>query len=268
MSSGVDQGAFEEASSRGGDLFTAALKNAHRPAHLSRPGVPHTRISRSISVAARLAGHLHNGVATPAACHAASGHTEGDAMQRLCAWIALTAASVACGGPAAPASAPVAAAAPLAAHTPQPHANLAQLMRGVPFTFANIIFDSQSSDPGAPRDPAAVGGGATSTFKNVYGGWQEVENSALALAEVGNLLLVPGRACENGKPVPVQDELFQKAAAGLVDAGMAAYKAAQSKNLDAMVEVSDTVAMSCSTCHEPYRDFDDQSQRCTPVDTK
>lgn len=155
-----------------------------------------------------------------------------------------------------------------AAFTPQPHANLAQVMRGIPFTFSNIVFDAQAEDPGAPRKPAEVTTGATETFKNVYGGWQEVENSALALAESANLLMIPGRFCENGKPVPVQEETYRKAAEGLAAAGRAAYKAAQSKSMDAIVEVSETVATACSNCHEPYRDFDDQSQRCTPVDTK
>src|SRR5262245_11504059 len=79
-----------------------------------------------------------------------------------------------------------AATTPTPAHAPQAYSNLAQLMRGIPFTFANIVFDAQSEDPGAARDPAAVGGGATATFKNVYGGWQEVENSALALSEAAN----------------------------------------------------------------------------------
>lgn len=155
-----------------------------------------------------------------------------------------------------------------AAFTPQPHANLAQVMRGIPFTFSNIVFDAQAEDPGAPRKPAEVTAGATETFKNVYGGWQEVENSALALAESANLLMIPGRSCENGKPVPVQEETYRKAAEGLVAAGQAAYKAAQSKSMDAMLEVSETVATACANCHEPYRDFDDQSQRCTPVDAK
>ena len=68
------------------------------------------------------------------------------------------------------------------AFTPQVHANLAQMMRGIPFTFSNFVFDAQSEDPAAPKAPAEVGGGATSTFRNVYGGWQEVENSALALS--------------------------------------------------------------------------------------
>jgi hypothetical protein len=155
-----------------------------------------------------------------------------------------------------------------AAFTPRPHANLAQVMRGIPFTFSNIVFDAQAEDPGAPRKPADVTAGATETFKNVYGGWQEVENSALALAETANLLMIPGRLCENGKPVPVQEETYRKAAEGLAAAGRAAYKAAQSTSMDAIVEVSDTVATSCSNCHEPYRDFDDQTRRCTPVDDK
>jgi hypothetical protein len=177
---------------------------------------------------------------------------------RVIVAFALAAAGVGCNNPQAE---PV-------AFTPQPHANLAQVMRGIPFTFSNIVFDAQAEDPGAPRSAAEVTGSATDTFKNVYGGWQEVENSALALAETANLLMIPGRVCENGKPVPVQEETYRKAVEGLAAAGRAAYKAAQSKSMDAIVEVSDTVAAACSNCHEPYRDFDDQSLRCRPVDTK
>jgi hypothetical protein len=178
-------------------------------------------------------------------------------MIRLLGVITVTVLSLGCGSQPAP---PVATPA---SFTPAPHANLAQMMRGIPFTFSNIVFDAQSEDPGQPRLPAEVGGGATATFKNVYGGWQAVENSGLALAEAATLAMVPGRKCENGKPVPVDDALYRRAAEGLAEAGRAAYKAAQSKSLDAMVEVSDTVSTACANCHEPYRDFDDPKDRCT-----
>jgi hypothetical protein len=173
--------------------------------------------------------------------------------------LAVAVASVSC-NKAEPAPHPV-------TFTPQPYANLAQVMRGIPFTFSNIVFDAQAKDPGAPRAAAEVTAGATETFKNVYGGWQEVENSALALAEASNLLMIPGRFCENGKPVPVQEERYRKAAEGLAAAGRAAYQAAQSKSMDAMLDVSEKVSIACSNCHEPYRDFDDQKQRCTPLET-
>lgn len=180
-------------------------------------------------------------------------------MTRLCVVTMLVLlAGVSCARPAAP-------AAEAAVFTPQPHANLAQVMRGIPFTFSNIVFDAQAEDPGAPRKAAEVSSSTTETFKNVYGGWQQVENSALALAESANLLMIPGRLCENGKPVPVQEETYRKAAEGLAAAGTAAYAAARSKSMDAMLQVSETVATSCSNCHEPYRDFDDERQRCTPV---
>jgi hypothetical protein len=184
-------------------------------------------------------------------------------MKTLCAAMALGMLSVsaACARQsAAPAPAP-------AAHTPQPHSNLAQMMRGIPFTFSNIVFDAQSEDPGAARH-GAESGGATAQFKSVYGGWQEVENSALALAEVANLVMIPGRLCENGKPVPVHDETYRKAAEGLVAAGQAAYEAAQSKSMDAIVEVSETIAVACANCHEPYRDFDDPKDRCTSLERR
>lgn len=179
-------------------------------------------------------------------------------MRSVCGLIATVVVLAGCGSPATS----TAASTPAAAHTPQPYSNLAQMMRGIPFTFANIVFDAQSEDPGAPRNPAAVGGGATATFKNVYGGWQEVENSALALAEAANLIMIPGRLCENGRPVPVDQADFRQAAEGLAAAGRAAYKAAQSKSMDEIVAVSETVANACAKCHEPYRDFDDPKDRC------
>lgn len=181
-------------------------------------------------------------------------------MRRLCALAALAMMTISCGRTSG--SEPAA----VAAYTPTPHATLAQMMRGIPFTFSNIVFDAQNEDPGAPRPPAEVGAGATATYKNVYGGWQEVENAALALAEAANLMMIPGRMCENGKPVPVQEKTYRAAAEGLVKAGLAAYEAAKSKSMDAMVEVSDTVTLACANCHEPYRDVDNPADRCTPVD--
>jgi cytochrome c556 len=73
---------------------------------------------------------------------------------------------------------------------------------------------------------------------------------------------VPGRKCQNGRPVPIEKEDFKKFTQGLIDAGMATYKAAQSKNLDAMVEVSGTVADACAACHEVYRDKPTDMERC------
>ena len=145
-----------------------------------------------------------------------------------------------------------------------PHANLAQLMRGVPFPASNIIFDTQSQDPGIPAKAADASGGATAAYSSVYGGWQAVENNALAIAETANLLLIPGRMCENGRPVPIEREDFRRFTAGLAEAGNAALKAAQSKNLDAMVDVSGTVSDACAACHEIYRDKDDPKDRCIP----
>jgi hypothetical protein len=36
--------------------------------------------------------------------------------------------------------------------------------------------------------------------------------------------------------------------------------------MDAMLDASEKVSLACSNCHEPYRDFDDESQRCSLVD--
>ncbi len=178
-------------------------------------------------------------------------------MRKL-SWLAVVAAVVAAGcssqsgAPATPAAAP--------GPKPTAHANLAQVMRAIPFPASNLIFDTQTTDPSAPAKPG--GEGATAKFSGIYGGWQAVETSALALAETANLLMVPGRLCQNGRPAPTDREDYKKFTQGLVDAGMAAYKAAQSKNLEAMVEVTGTVADACAACHEVYRDKPTDMERC------
>jgi len=182
-------------------------------------------------------------------------------MKRLYGFMGMAVLVAGCSSPApAPATAPAAPAA-------QPYANLAQVMRGIPFPNSNIIFDTQSLDPEAQKDkkPGEQGVGASAQYNSVYGGWQAVENAALALQETANLITIPGRMCENGKPVPLADEDYKKAAAGLVEAGKVAYKAAQSKNLDAMLEAGGTVTDACAACHEKYRDKDNLADRCTPT---
>jgi cytochrome c553 len=150
------------------------------------------------------------------------------------------------------------ATAPAGGPAAKAYGSLAYVMRTIPFPNSNIIFDTQSNDPGAPKKPAAGApggsGGATSAYSSVYTGWELVEAAAIALSETANLIMLPGRVCSNGKPVPIDRDDFKKAAQGLADAGMAAYKAAQSKSQDAMVEVSGTVADACAACHEVYRD--------------
>lgn len=184
---------------------------------------------------------------------------------RMCCVIlfSLGLSAIACGtGPSndAPAE-PAAPAAPAA----KAHGNLLQVMRAIDFPNSNTIFDTQTKDPAAPPEKSDSGDSASSRFSGLYGGWEAVENSAIALAETANLLLIPGRVCSNGKPVPVDDADFRKYTQILADAGLAAYKAAQSKNQDAMVEVSGTVADACALCHEVYRDRGPAGspERCT-----
>jgi hypothetical protein len=75
--------------------------------------------------------------------------------------------------------------------------------------------------------------------------WAAVRRSAVTLAESGNLLMMEGRARDQGDWV--------KDAKLLVDAGNSAYKAAQAKDGDALAGLAGAVDNSCTTCHKQYR---------------
>ena len=183
-------------------------------------------------------------------------------MRSVCGLLVATTLVIGgCNRAEAPAEAPATPAAPAA----KAYAPLARMMQGIAFPASNIIFDTQTTDPGKTKEASDPSGGATQQFSGVYGGWMAVENAALALQETANLLMIPGRNCENGKPVPIHEATYRKAAEGLAEAGRAAYTAAQTKNLDAMVEVSGTVSDACAMCHEKYRDTPKQpTDRCMP----
>src|ERR1700733_4275273 len=160
-------------------------------------------------------------------------------------------------GAQAPARAPGRGGTP----APQVEETLAQLMRGILFPASNVIFFAQSEDPEKvppAKDPAL----ATDPLANSYGKWQAVENSALALAEASNLLTIPGRKCSNGLPVPVGNADWPKFVQGLREAGRKAYKAAQSKDMDKILDAADTMTAACSNCHDKYREKPTLAERC------
>jgi cytochrome c556 len=95
---------------------------------------------------------------------------------------------------------------------------------------------------------------STDLLTSSYGKWQAVENSALAIAEVANLLSLPGRKCANGVDVPVQNADWIKFNAQMRDAGMAAYAAAQAKNQDKIIDATDLLTKACQNCHVRYRE--------------
>ena len=75
--------------------------------------------------------------------------------------------------------------------------------------------------------------------------WMALRRSALTLAESGNLLTMRGRARDEGE--------WMKDVKLLVDAGNAAYKSAQAKDLKALTAVAEPLDASCTTCHKHYR---------------
>jgi hypothetical protein len=150
-----------------------------------------------------------------------------------------------------------------AAAAMQVQTDLNKLMRGVLYPESNVVFSAQTDNPAEVKlipgkDPSM----ATDPLESTFGGWQAVENAALALTESANLLLIPGRKCANGVPVPMDNPDWSRFVQDLRDAGMKAYKLAQSKNQDQMVEAADTLSAACAGCHRKWREKPRLADRC------
>jgi cytochrome c556 len=110
---------------------------------------------------------------------------------------------------------------------PQPVATMNQLMLDVIYPTSNAIFYVQRNPPKNDQE------------------WNTLRGAALTLAESGNLLMMSSRARDQGD--------WMRDAKLLVDTGADAWKAAQAKDLDAIVALNDRLYAACVTCHEQYR---------------
>src|SRR5579863_6011376 len=109
----------------------------------------------------------------------------------------------------------------------QPVASMSQLMVNIIYPTSNAIFNVQRE---APRNEKE---------------WIELQNSAMMLAESGNLLMMPTRARDQGDWV--------KDAKAMVDVGLDAYKAAMAHDPDTLVKLNVALNDSCVNCHTAYR---------------
>jgi cytochrome c553 len=162
-------------------------------------------------------------------------------------------------GRTAPSAAPPTVSAPGPGPDFPAVGNLQQLMRGIMFPNSNIIFTVQTHDPAENKkagNAAAADGGFNWSMwgSDLYSGWDIVDYAAIALAESAPLMLTPGRRCENGKPVPVNDRDWIRFTKEMAEVGRATYRAAQTRNQEKVSEITGDVADACLHCHEVFRD--------------
>jgi len=112
------------------------------------------------------------------------------------------------------------------APTFQPVGSVREVMLGIVKPTSDVVFKFQFDPPKTEEE------------------WATLQNSALTLAESGNLLLLPGRAEDNGE--------WTKNAKALVATGSQAFKAANAKDAKALEQIGDKIDAICEACHAKY----------------
>ena len=84
--------------------------------------------------------------------------------------------------------------------------------------------------------------------------WNNLYHSAAELAEVANLLMVPGRSRCLGGAIPAQYQAdWSQKARELMEAANVALIAAKKHDVSAMGEAGERIDVSCDACHEKYQ---------------
>src|SRR5208337_2316374 len=109
----------------------------------------------------------------------------------------------------------------------QPVGSVSQLMVDIIYPTSDALFYVERAPPTNDKE------------------WNTLRGTALTLAESGNLLMMDARARDQGDWI--------KDSKMLVDVGAAAFKAAQAKDLNAILALNDQLTTSCIKCHVQYR---------------
>ena len=118
-----------------------------------------------------------------------------------------------------------------------PVGSVRQIMRGIVDPAATTVFGAVSTTVTA----AGVEEKAPATAAQ----WDAVADSAAALAEAGNLLLVGSRVVDQGEWTTISRRM--------VDAGRKALVAAEAKNAADVFASGEVIYETCDTCHSKYR---------------
>jgi cytochrome c553 len=109
----------------------------------------------------------------------------------------------------------------------QPVATVSQIMLNMTYPLSDSLLYIERNPPKDEKD------------------WKVVENTSLMLAESGNLLMIGFRARDQ--------EGWMRDSKLLVEAGVAASKAARTKDVNAILALNDQIVTSCTECHTHYR---------------
>jgi rRNA maturation endonuclease Nob1 len=74
--------------------------------------------------------------------------------------------------------------------------------------------------------------------------WTHLRNSAVTLAESGNLLMMSPRAKD--------DQEWMRLSQAMIDTAVGAIKAAEARNVDAVFNAGGDIYAVCSNCHSKY----------------
>jgi cytochrome c556 len=66
--------------------------------------------------------------------------------------------------------------------------------------------------------------------------------------------MLPGRRCENGRPVPINKADYQQTTQELIALSKELYRIAQTRNAEALAGASEKLNDACANCHKVYRD--------------
>jgi hypothetical protein len=118
-----------------------------------------------------------------------------------------------------------------------PVGTVKQIMKGIVGPAATVVFASVSS--------TTTESGREDKAPHTDEEWEAVGNSAVALAEAGNLLMMEGRAVDRGE--------WMKMSKAMTDAAKITLKAVEAKSADDVLASGDAVNMSCDNCHRRYQ---------------
>lgn len=118
-----------------------------------------------------------------------------------------------------------------------PVASVKQIMRGIVAPAATVVFNSV----GTSVSQSGIERWAPRTADE----WEAVGNSAAALVEAGNLLMIGSRVADGGDWI--------KMSRALMDAGQIVLKAIDAKNAEALFASGEAINTSCDDCHRKYQ---------------